>query len=121
MPATQSPAVFDPGGETLPPAELAALQEPRPRALIARLLAVPGGLLGQRLRDAGVTGGGGLTLADLPGLPMTGKSRGGAPPPPGRPPAPRPAVVAVHGSSGPGGRPTLVAYTRDDLRLWARM
>ena len=30
-------------------------------------------------------------------------------------------VVAVHGSSGTGGRPTLVSYTRDDLRLWARM
>ncbi len=27
----------------------------------------------------------------------------------------------MHGSSGTGGRPTLVAYTRDDLRLWARM
>jgi phenylacetate-coenzyme A ligase PaaK-like adenylate-forming protein len=34
---------------------------------------------------------------------------------------PREEVVAVHGSSGTGGRPTLVAYTRDDLRLWARM
>jgi phenylacetate-CoA ligase len=34
---------------------------------------------------------------------------------------PRQDVVAVHGSSGTGGRPTLVAYTRDDLRLWARM
>jgi phenylacetate-coenzyme A ligase PaaK-like adenylate-forming protein len=30
-------------------------------------------------------------------------------------------VVAVHGSSGTGGRPTLVAYTRDDLTLWSRM
>jgi phenylacetate-CoA ligase len=27
----------------------------------------------------------------------------------------------VHGSSGTGGRPTLVAYTRADLSLWARM
>jgi phenylacetate-coenzyme A ligase PaaK-like adenylate-forming protein len=34
---------------------------------------------------------------------------------------PREDVVAIHGSSGTGGRPTLVAYTRDDLRLWARM
>ena len=30
-------------------------------------------------------------------------------------------VVVVHGSSGTGGRPTLVAYTRADLALWARM
>ncbi len=34
---------------------------------------------------------------------------------------PRSEVVTVHGSSGTGGRPTLVAYTRGDLRLWARM
>jgi phenylacetate-coenzyme A ligase PaaK-like adenylate-forming protein len=34
---------------------------------------------------------------------------------------PRSQVIAVHGSSGTGGRPTLVAYTRDDLKLWARM
>ena len=27
----------------------------------------------------------------------------------------------MHGSSGTGGRPTLVAYSRGDLRLWARM
>jgi phenylacetate-coenzyme A ligase PaaK-like adenylate-forming protein len=27
----------------------------------------------------------------------------------------------VHGSSGTGGRPTLVAYTRGDLELWAAM
>jgi phenylacetate-coenzyme A ligase PaaK-like adenylate-forming protein len=121
MPATQSPAVFDPGGETLPPAELAALQETRLRGLIDRLLAVPGGLLGQRLRDAGVTGGGGLTLADLPGLPMTGKSDLWDAYPLGLLAVPRADVVAVHGSSGTGGRPTLVAYTRDDLRLWARM
>jgi phenylacetate-CoA ligase len=34
---------------------------------------------------------------------------------------PRDEVVAVHGSSGTGGRPTLVAYTAGDLKLWARM
>jgi len=34
---------------------------------------------------------------------------------------PRDRVVAVHGSSGTGGRPTLVAYTKGDLALWSRM
>ena len=34
---------------------------------------------------------------------------------------PREEVVAVHGSSGTGGRPTLVGYTRADLELWSRM
>ena len=34
---------------------------------------------------------------------------------------PREEVVAVHGSSGTGGRPTLVSYTRGDLDLWSQM
>src|SRR5262249_46559971 len=34
---------------------------------------------------------------------------------------PRDQVVAVHGSSGTGGRPTLVAYTKADISLWSRM
>jgi phenylacetate-coenzyme A ligase PaaK-like adenylate-forming protein len=34
---------------------------------------------------------------------------------------PREDVVAVHGSSGTGGRPTLVGYTRADLDLWGEM
>ena len=38
-----------------------------------------------------------------------------------KPGVPREQVAAVHGSSGTGGRPTLVSYTAADLRLWARM
>jgi phenylacetate-coenzyme A ligase PaaK-like adenylate-forming protein len=121
MPATESPAVFEPGGECLPPAELAALQETRLRGLIDRLLAVPGGLQAARLRDAGVTGGADVTLAGLAGLPATGKQDLWDAYPLGLLAVPRADIVAVHGSSGTGGRPTLVAYTRDDLRLWARM
>jgi phenylacetate-coenzyme A ligase PaaK-like adenylate-forming protein len=121
MPAPESPAVFEPGGESLPESELAALQETRLRALVDRLLAVPGGLQAARLRAAGVTSGAGLTLADLPGLPTTGKQDLWDAYPLGLLAVPRADVVAVHGSSGTGGRPTLVAYTRDDLRLWARM
>jgi phenylacetate-CoA ligase len=121
MPAPESPAVFEPGGESLPEAELAALQETRLRALVDRLLAVPGGLQAARLRAAGVTSAAGLTLADLPGLPTTGKQDLWDAYPLGLLAVPRADVVAVHGSSGTGGRPTLVAYTRDDLRLWARM
>jgi phenylacetate-CoA ligase len=34
---------------------------------------------------------------------------------------PRDQVAAVHGSSGTRGRPTLVAYTKADLDLWAAM
>jgi phenylacetate-coenzyme A ligase PaaK-like adenylate-forming protein len=34
---------------------------------------------------------------------------------------PREQVVRVHGSSGTGGRPTLVAYSRADLGIWAEV
>ena len=34
---------------------------------------------------------------------------------------PREQVIRVHGSSGTGGRPTLVAYSRADLALWAEV
>ena len=119
-PGMFEPTVFEPDNESMPPELLAALQQDRLRSLVDRLLAA-GGLQGGRLREAGVTGGGDLTLADLPNLPATGKRDLWEAYPFGLLAVAREDVVAVHGSSGTGGRPTLVAYTRDDLRLWARM
>jgi phenylacetate-coenzyme A ligase PaaK-like adenylate-forming protein len=116
----QTPAMFEPGAETMPADQRAALQEDRLRALIDRLLAA-GGLQGGRLADAGVRASGDVTLADLPRLPTTSKRDLWDHYPFGLLAVPRSKVVAVHGSSGTGGRPTLVAYTRGDLQLWARM
>jgi phenylacetate-CoA ligase len=104
----------------MPAPELARLQDERLGSLIDRLLAADG-LQAGRLRAAGVTGGSGLATADLPRLPTTSKQDLWDGYPFGMLAVPREQVVAVHGSSGTGGRPTLVAYTRDDLRLWARM
>jgi phenylacetate-coenzyme A ligase PaaK-like adenylate-forming protein len=120
MSAQLTPAMFERAAEAMPAGQLAALQQDRLRSLVDRLLAA-GGLQGGRLRAAGVTSGGDLTLADLPRLPVTAKRDLWEAYPFGLLAAPREDVVAVHGSSGTGGRPTLVAYTRDDLRLWARM
>lgn len=102
------------------PADLARLQASRLAALVDRLLAV-GGLQSRRLREAGVTSGDGLGLDDLPRLPTTIKQDLWDSYPLGMLAVPPAEVVAVHGSTGTGGRPTLVAYTRGDLRLWARM
>ncbi|HEY1639399.1 MAG TPA: phenylacetate--CoA ligase [Streptosporangiaceae bacterium] len=121
MPDQVSAAMFEPDAESLPPEQLAKMQESRLRGLIDVLLAVPGGLQGGRLREAGVAGGGDLSLASLPDLPFTTKQDLWSAYPFGLLAVPQRDVVAVHGSSGTGGRPTLVAYTRDDLRLWARM
>jgi phenylacetate-coenzyme A ligase PaaK-like adenylate-forming protein len=100
--------------------ELAALQETRLRGLVDTLIAA-GGLQGGRLRDAGVTGGADVTLGDLPRLPVTTKQDLWDAYPHGMLAVPMDDVVAVHGSSGSRGRPTLVAYTRADLELWAAM
>ena len=113
--------MFEPGAEAMPPGEREQIQLERLRALVDRLLAI-GGVQGERLRAAGVTGGGDIgALGDLARLPMTGKSDLWDAYPFGMVGVPVADVVTVHGSSGTGGRPTLVAYTRADLALWARM
>src|SRR6516165_4880249 len=112
--------MFEPDAEAMPPEELARLQDQRLRALVTRLLALDG-LQAQRLRAAGVTSPADVSVVDLPRLPMTRKSDLWEAYPFGMIAVPAEDVVAVHGSSGTGGRPTLVAYTRADLSLWARM
>ena len=116
----RKPGIFEPDAEEISPEALAVLQRDRLRALIDRLIAV-GGVQGGRLREAGVTSGNDVTLDDLPRLPMTAKTDLWDNYPFGMLAVPRSDVVTVHGSSGTGGRPTLIGYTRGDLRLWARM
>jgi phenylacetate-CoA ligase len=111
--------VFDPA-ETMSVDERAGLQTERLRALVDRLLAADG-VQARRLREAGVTAGAGLTLDDLARLPTTGKRDLWEHYPYGMLAVPRSEVVCVHGSSGTGGRPTLVAYTAGDLALWANV
>src|ERR1700685_1938808 len=94
--------MFEPDAESMPAEQLAGLQQSRLRGLIGRLLAADGVQAG-RLRDAGVTGGADVTLADLARLPMTGKDDLWRGYPFGMFAVPREEVVALHGSSGTGG------------------
>src|SRR5712692_6143975 len=120
MAAERGPAMFDPAAESMPADQRAALQQARLSGMIDRLLAA-GGLQGRRLEEAGVTSGAEVALADLPRLPMTSKADIWSEYPFGILAVPLSDVVAVHGSSGTGGRPTLVSYSRADIALWARM
>jgi len=120
MLAESFPAIFEPEAESMAQELLAGLQQDRLRGLIDRLLAA-GGLQADRLAGAGVTGGGDVTLDSLAGLPATTKQDLWEGYPFGLLAVPRSEVVAVHGSSGTGGRPTLVSYSRADIALWARM
>ncbi len=120
MAAEAAPTMFEPDAESMPAEPLAALQARRLQGLVDRLLTV-GGVQADRLKEAGVTGGGDVTLADLARLPATRKGDLWESYPLGMLAVDRSQLVAVHGSSGTGGRPTLVGYTRGDLRLWSRM
>lgn len=88
--------------------------------MVDRLLAADG-VQGRRLKGTGVEGGSDVTLAELRNLPFTTKQDLWDNYPFGMLAVPRDQVAAVHGSSGTRGRPTLVAYTRADLDLWAAM
>jgi phenylacetate-coenzyme A ligase PaaK-like adenylate-forming protein len=112
--------MFEPEAESMSAEQLTGLQLERLRAMIDRLIGL-GGLQGTRLKEAGVTAGADVNLATLHRLPGVTKQDLWEAYPFGLLAVPREEVVAVHGSSGTGGRPTLVAYTRDDLKLWARM
>lgn len=112
--------MFDPKAEAMSLDERAALQRHRLWGLVDRLLAADG-VQGRRLKEAGVGGGSDVTLAGLRDLPFTTKQDLWDNYPFGMLAVPRDQVAAVHGSSGTRGRPTLVAYTRADLDLWAAM
>jgi len=114
------PAMYEPEAESMPAEELAGLQLERLRALVDRLIAA-GGLQGTRLKEAGVSAGADVNFATMARLPMVTKQDLWDHYPFGMLAVDREEVVAVHGSSGTGGRPTLVAYSRADLALWARM
>jgi phenylacetate-coenzyme A ligase PaaK-like adenylate-forming protein len=112
--------MFEPEAESMPAEERAGVQQDRLRRLIDRLIDV-GGVQGQRLKATGVTAGADVTLEDLPHLPMSAKDDMWDGYPLGMLAVDQAELAAFHGSSGTGGRPALVAYTRADLALWARM
>jgi phenylacetate-coenzyme A ligase PaaK-like adenylate-forming protein len=120
MAEDQVAPMFEPDAESMPAEQLAGLQQHRLRGLVDRLLAADGVQAG-RLREAGVSGGADITLADLPRLPMTRKDDMWHGYPFGMFAVQPEDVVTLHGSSGTGGRPTLVGYTRGDLRIWSRV
>jgi phenylacetate-CoA ligase len=71
--------------------------------------------------DAGVHPDDCRELADLAGFPFTGKADLREHYPFGMFAVPREQVSRVHASSGTTGRPTVVGYTREDIRTWARL
>jgi phenylacetate-CoA ligase len=117
--ATDPGTTFYDAIEGAPREELAALQLARLRQTVARVLdCVPVGAA--RLREAGVGSGEDVaSLDDLHRLPFVVKSDLREHYPFGLLAVAREDLVRVHASSGTGGKPTVVGYTRHDLdEVW---
>ncbi|WP_026424154.1 phenylacetate--CoA ligase family protein [Actinokineospora inagensis] len=108
------------GPEGVDPAARRVGQEGLLRGLVDRLLAA-GGVQGRRLRDCGVGDGRDVGLAELGRLPTVGKRDLWDHYPYGLRAVDADDVVCVHGSSGTGGRPTLVPYTARDVEIWGEV
>lgn len=110
----------DPDAEGIDPERRRVVQERRLRALVDRLLSADG-LQAARLRARGVTAGSEVNLTDLESLPTVSKQDLWENYPQGLRAVDDDQVVCVHGSSGTGGRPTLVPYTAQDVDIWAQV
>ncbi|MSQ87773.1 MAG: phenylacetate--CoA ligase [Betaproteobacteria bacterium] len=109
---------FDPAAETMPRAQLAALQLKRLRQTVKNAYQnVP--LHRKRLRKIGVEPGDLKSLEDLTRLPFSVKGDLRDHYPFGLFARPRAQLARLHASSGTTGKPTVVGYTRKDLATWA--
>ena len=112
--------IFEPDAETMPRAELHALQDQRLRALAAYAYdRVP--FYRRRFEELGLTPDAIRQVADLPRLPFTRKTDLRDQYPFGLFAVPVSEMSRIHCSSGTTGKPTVVGYTRDDVDLFARV
>lgn len=112
--------IWDPEVETMPRAQMQALQLQRLRELVARASAASP-FYKTKLAEAKVSPDHVRSLDDLRRLPFTEKSDLRDHYPFGMFAAPLEQVVRIHASSGTTGKPTVGGYTRADLDLWAEV
>jgi phenylacetate-CoA ligase len=103
--------------ETLDSASLAALQSRRLVELIERLRGVESPFWSAKLADVGEVG----AIDDLTALPFTEKHEFLATYPYAMLAVSMSQVVRIHASSGTSGKPTIVAYTAEDIRIFAQV
>ena len=110
--------IWDPA-ESMSRDELAALQLHRLRQTVERVANVP--FYKQAFATAGITPQSIKSLDDLRRLPITHKADLRDHYPLGFLAVDRSQVARFHGSSGTTGKPTFVAYTKEDLATWAEL
>ncbi|WP_372805720.1 phenylacetate--CoA ligase family protein [Pontiella sp.] len=105
--------------ETLPRGELAALQGAKLAETVERVQRIP--FYQRKFAEAGISPGQIKSVDDLQRLPFTTKADLREEYPLGMLAVDRADVARYHGSSGTTGKPTMVAYTRNDLNTWANL
>lgn len=106
--------------ETLSRPQLESVQLQRLRAGIDRISKAVS-FYRQRLTEVGITADSIGSLEDLPRLPFTTKGDLRDNYPFGLVAVPMKDVIRIHASSGTTGKPTVVAYTRNDIKLWSEL
>lgn len=104
----------------MPLDEMEALQSERLQNLVAYVL--DNSVFYQnKFKEAGISAGDIRDISDLKKLPFTRKTDLRDNYPFGMLSAPLRDVVEIHASSGTTGNPTVVAYTRNDIKLWSEV
>lgn len=103
--------------ECLARADLETLQLARLKAAVAQAQNVPA--YQKKFSEAGISADSIRSLEDLRRLPFTTKDDLRKEYPLGMLAVDRSEIMRYHGSSGTTGKPTMVAYTRNDLNMWA--
>ncbi|MBN1995230.1 MAG: phenylacetate--CoA ligase [Anaerolineae bacterium] len=112
--------IWNPEFESMPREELGKLQLKRLKATVERA-AKTSPFYREQLAQAGVGADDIQSLADIAKLPFTNKEDLRRSYPWGMLTVPFKDVVRIHASSGTTGKPTVGAYTRADLDLWAEV
>ena len=103
--------------ETLDRSDLTELQSERLAGLIDRLRTADSPYWSEKLAGVGEV----KAIEDLPELPFTDKAEFRAAYPYGMLAVPMADLVRIHASSGTSGKPTIVAYTADDIGVFAEV
>ena len=117
---TAEMTIWDRQYECMPREQLRELQLQRLQQTLRRVYAqVP--CYQNKFRDLGVEPGDIRSLEDLRHLPFTTKEDLRLNYPYGMFAVPMREVVRIHSSSGTTGKPTVVGYTRNDIRVWSNL
>ncbi len=112
--------IWDPTYECMPREELEQLQLERLQATLNRVYKAVT-CYRRKFDEAGIDPENVKSLSDLAKLPFTTKEDLRLNYPYGMFAVPLREVVRIHSSSGTTGKPTVVGYTKNDIKLWANL